>query len=200
MHARSVLLALAPALGLAACATSGSAPTAEVIRYHLPGTLDRGTVRVEPAQPGLSGQPFELAVASQLAGAGYPAATPAAPTQFIAVVDTRRQDRVGPDRPPAFSIGLGGGGFSGGRRGGGVGLGGGIGIPIGRNRPSTLVGTELNVLIKRASDQTTVWEGHATTVTDTRRAGTNADAIAQKLATALFTGFPGESGRTISVK
>ena len=192
-------LALLPLLALGACATSGALPPAEVIRYHLPAGVERGAAVVEPAQAGLMSQPFELAVARQLAANGYPAAT-AGPAPFVATVDVRQRERDGPPRRSRFSIGIGAGGFSGGRGGGGVGLGGGVGFPVGGGRASTLIETELSVLIKRRADQTTVWEGHARTITDPRRRDGNDATTADRLAAALFTGFPGESGRTISVK
>lgn len=188
------LLATLPAL--AACATTANAPV-EVLRYHLPQGVERGTVFVETAQAGLMSQPFEAAVARQLTANGYPLSDRAA-SLMIATVEVRRADRERP-RSSGLSIGLGGGGFSGGRRGGGVGLGGGVSFPVGGHR-SVDTATELSVLIKRRVDQTTVWEGHASTVRNARdRDGTD-QATAEKLAAALFTGFPGESGRTISVK
>ena len=55
---------------------------------------------------------------------------------------------------------------------------------------------ELAVTIKRRVDQSPVWEGRAQGVSDIK----SADQQAGKLAAALFTGFPGESGRTIEVK
>jgi hypothetical protein len=102
----------------------------------------------------------------------------------------------GPPRRSGFSIGLGAGGFSGGR-GGGVGFGGGVGIPVGGARNRQAEATELSVTIKRRVDQSPVWEGHARTAVagDVPR-----EAVAEKLARALFTGFPGESGRTIEVR
>ena len=52
-------------------------------------------------------------------------------------------------------------------------------------------------MIKRRVDQSPVWEGHARSVVG----GPTPDAaIADRLAAALFTGFPGESGRTITVR
>lgn len=191
--------ALLPLLPLAACTTSGGAlPPTEVIRYHLPAGVERGAATVEPAQAGLMSQPYEAAVARQLGLNGFPA--DAGPTPFVAVVEVHQREREGPPRRSAFSIGIGGGGFSGGRRGGGgVGIGGGVGFPVGGSRSSSVVETELSVLIKRRADQTTVWEGHARNVADVRRRDTSDAATADKLAAALFTGFPGESGRTISV-
>lgn len=189
--------ALFTALLLSACATTGPLPPAEVIRYHLPGDVGRGPAAVEPAQAGLMSRPFEAAVAQQLASNGYPAADgPAA--AYVAIVDIRQREREGPPKRSSFSIGIGGGTFSGGRRGG-VGLGGGVGIPIGGSGGSTLIETELNVLIKRRADQTTIWEGHARGLVDPRRRGATEQADADRLAAALFAGFPGESGRTISV-
>ena len=191
------IAALAALLPLAACATTGPLPPAEVIRYHLPGVVERGPASVEPAQAGYSRQAFETSVANQLAANGYPAASGAA-SPFVAVVDVRQREREGPPRRSSFSIGIGGGTFSGGRRGG-VGVGGGVGFPVGGGGASTILETELSVLIKRRADQTTIWEGHARGLVDPRRRGASEQADADKLAAALFTGFPGESGRTISV-
>ena len=189
--------ALLPALVLAGCSTTGPLPPTEVLRYHLPAGVERGTATVEPAQAGLMSQPYQAAVARQLSLNGYPAPT-GGPSQFVAVVDVRQREVAGPPRRSAFSIGIGGGTFSGGRHGG-VGLGGGVGIPVGGSRSSTYVETELSVLIKQRTDQTTVWEGHAHAAADLRRRDASDAALADKLAAALFTGFPGESGRTISV-
>lgn len=197
-------LLLAPAL-LAACATTGSYPTStDVIRYHL-GAPERGTVVVQPAgggdgvSSGLAAQPYAAAVSRALGAAGYAPAGPGGDTQFIALVDVRQvssEER----RPSPFSIGLGGGSFGGGRRGG-IGIGGGVGFPIGSGRRTTIDATELTVLIKRRVDQSPVWEGHARTVAPrTSMGGADLQTTADRLAQALFTGFPGESGRTITVQ
>ena len=58
--------------------------------------------------------------------------------------------------------------------------------------------TELSVRIRKGPDA--VWEGQAQSLTDTTAPGADANSIAQRLASALFSGFPGESGRTIEVK
>lgn len=195
MRVPAVLIA---ALAVSACATTARPGPTDVIRYHLGEPLPRGTVVVQPAsdyQP-LSSQPFADAVARQLGTVGYVPAAPGGAVQFIATVDVRRTAQEGPPRQSPVSIGIGGGGFSGGRRGG-FGLGGGVGFPIGGGRPTQVIGTELNVTIKRREDQSPVWEGHARTV----GGRPEADAVvADKLARALFTGFPGESGRTITVR
>jgi len=200
---RSIAALGLAAIGLAACTTTGSLPPTEVVRYHLGEPIARGTAAVQPlsgpAPASLEFQSYANAVQAALARAGYPAAAPGAAPEFIATVDFRRTTRPGPVRRSPFSIGLGGGSFSGGRHGG-VGLGGGVSFPIGRSRQSNLLLTELAVTIKRRADQSPVWEGQAHAVTDTRAPNATANGQATKLANALFTGFPGQSGRTIEVK
>jgi hypothetical protein len=173
------------------------------VRYHRGAeTVGRGAIVVEPLATGpvsLEFETYAAAVRAELARAGYPAAAPGAQPQYVAVVSYSRANRVGPPRRSPISIGIGGGGFSGGRRGG-LGLGGGVGLPIGGGGNSAVVVTELAVTIKQRVDQSPVWEGQAQTVADARRAGADAPAQAAKLASALFTGFPGESGRTIQVR
>lgn len=201
---RGATVAAFGALALAGCATTAPLPPTESVRYHRgPETVGRGTVAVEPLATGpvsLEFDTYAAAVRGELARSGYTPAAPGATPQYVAVVSYARSNRVGPPRRSPISIGLGGGGFSGGRRGGGVGLGGGVGFPIGGGGNSALVVTELSVTIKQRVDQSPVWEGQAQTVADARSTASDAGAQAAKLAAALFAGFPGESGRTIEVK
>lgn len=202
---RSLMVLGLASIGLAACTTTGSLPPTEVIRYHLGAPIARGTVAVQPlsgpAPASLEFQNYAGVVQGELQRVGYVPAPPGTIADFIATVDFRRANRAGPPRRSPISIGLGGGGFSGGGyRGGGVGLGGGISFPIGGNRRNEVIVSELAVTIKRRVDQSPVWEGRAQGVTDARAVGASTDALARKLAAALFTGFPGESGRTIEVK
>ena len=196
----ALLAPLALGAALSACATTGTASggPAEVLRYHLGEPLGRGTVVVQPADggDGLSAQPFAAAVARAIGTVGYALAPPGGDVQYIAVVDVRRRPVAARPRRSGFSIGIGAGGFSGGRRGG-VGLGGGVAIPVGGARSDVAADTELSVTIKRRVDLSPVWEGHARAVADR---GAPTDTVAEKLARALFTGFPGESGRTIEVR
>ena len=196
-------LALAVGFALAGCATSAPLPPTESVRYHRGAeTVGRGTIAVEPLAAGpvsLEFETYAAAVRAELLRSGYTIAAPGATPQYVAVVSYARSNRVGPPRRSPLSIGIGGGGFSGGR-GGGVGLGGGVGFPVGGGGNGALVVTELSVTIKNRADQSPVWEGQAQTAADARAAGSNAGAQAAKLASALFTGFPGESGRTIEVR
>jgi hypothetical protein len=202
-----MILALAVAgAGLAACTTVSLPPT-EVLRYHLGEPIDRGTVAVQPLSAGpasLEFKSYAAAVQGELLKSGYGVPAPAAKPQFIATVAFTRTTQAGPPRQSPISIGIGGGGFTGGggRRGGGggVGLGGGVGFPVGGGGRSAILVTELSVQIKRSADQSPVWEGRAQSFADARKADATTDIQAGKLARALFTGFPGESGRTIQVK
>lgn len=199
----NLALLLAAGAAVAACTTTASVPPTQVVRYHLDQPIARGTVAVQPLTPeagtSLSFAPFAAAVQARLIGLGYSVAPAGTLPDYVALTDLRQDEQVGPPRPSPFSIGLGAGGFSGGR-GGGVGLGGGVGIPIGHGKSQAVLASELSVTIKRRADQSAVWEGHARGVADLRSPTANADMVAAKLATALFAGFPGESGRTIDVR
>jgi len=102
-------------------------------------------------------------------------------------------------RRSGFSIGLGAGTGSYGRRGGaGVGVGGTI--PVGGRGTSEIISSRLSVRIQRRSDATVAWEGRSVTEA---RGGTplaSPAGAADRLAEALFRDFPGESGRTIRVR
>ena len=188
------------AAALAGCATTASLPPTDVIRYHLGAPIARGTIAVEPLSGGspasLEFKTYAAAVEAELLKVGYTLPPQGATPDFVASVGFTRTSREGPPRQSPVSIGIGGGGFSGGRRGGGVGLGGGIGFPLGKSRPTELLVAELSVTIKRRADQSPIWEGRAQGVSDIK----GADQQANKLARAVFTGFPGASGRTITVK
>lgn len=194
-------------LSLAGCATTAPLPPTQVVRYHLGEPIARGTVAVEPLAAGapasIEFKSYAAAVESELLRVGYVSPAPGARADFVATVDFRRSTADGPPRRSPISIGLGGGGFSGGGyRGGGVGLGGGLSFPVGGGRGQQVVVTELKVAIARRTGPQPgpVWEGSARAVTDLRSPDATADGQGRKLAAALFTGFPGESGRTIDVK
>ena len=64
-------------------------------------------------------------------------------------------------------------------------------------RANGSVATELAVRIQRRSDASGIWEGRAVAES---RADADRAALLDRLASALFRDFPGESGRTISVR
>ena len=195
--------AMVIAMGLGACATGPTHFPVETTRYHYDAVADRGTIGVEPLPGGgpasIEFKTYAAAVQTELMRLGYTAPAPGTPPQFLATVSFTRTDRPLPPRRSPISIGLGGGGYSGGgyRHGGGVGLGGGVSFPVGGGHARTGIVTELGVRIRRGPDA--IWEGQAQSLTDAGTPDGVADAIAARLAHALFTGFPGESGRTIEV-
>lgn len=191
------------ALALAGCATTARLPPTQVVRYHLGDDIPRGTVSVQPASggaPSLEFQSYAGAIGAELARIGYTPAAPGALADVIAIVEFRSHPEVGPPRRSPISIGIGAGGYSGGYRGGGVGLGGGVGFPIGGGGRQAVLVSDLSVTLKRRSDQTALWEGKAQGVVDARKPDATPPAQAQRLAAAMFTGFPGQSGRTIEVR
>ncbi|MDO7844639.1 DUF4136 domain-containing protein [Sphingomonas immobilis] len=197
------------AASLAGCETTGASAPTQVTRFHLGAPLERGTLNVEPMpgnQPAsLEFKTFAAAVQTELLKAGYDAPAPGAKEQYLAVVALQQDTREGPPRTSGLTIGLGGGGVIGGGGGyrgggGGVGLGGGVSFPVGKVRHQYFTLTNLSVTIQRARDKTVIWEGRAQTATRDRAPGGTAAEVAAKLADAMFRGFPGESGRTITVK
>lgn len=192
------LLALASAAALGGCATA-VAPV-EVTRFHIGNPPAGGTVAVTEMSGnpdvGLEFRTYAAAVAQELQRVGFSPVENAG-SDYVATVGFRRSFRpTGVDRSGRpVSVGVGGGVGSGGYSG----LGVGIGINL-SGKPKDVVTTELQVQIRRRSDSTTIWEGRAFT---NAREGTPAaqpGLAAAKLASALIGGYPGESGRTISVK
>lgn len=196
---RFVALAL-PALLLAGCAGTPINRPVEVLRYHT-DPVARGTISVEPAvgtpDTNADFRAFQDAVAAELTANGYSVAPVGSAPRYVATIAFRRGTRLTPDNGPSFSIGLGGGSF--GRSGG---VGGGVGVPVSGNKLREVVGTELSVKIaeRGAAGAGVIWEGRGMTEADTRLAMAAPETAARKVANALFQGFPGESGRTITVK
>lgn len=197
---RPVLAALGASLVLAGCASTGGGP-AQVTRFHLGQPIAPADIAIEP-RPGAGprGPEFETyagIVAAELTRLGFRPAGGLAGSEMVAVVDVTRGGREGRPRGSGLSVGLGGGT---GGYGGGVGVGGGISFPIGKSRSGEVVGTMLSVQLKRRSDGTVIWEGRARSEAPAGSAAADPDQAVRRLATVLFQGFPGESGRTITVK
>ncbi len=193
------------ALALAGCATTTPLPPTQVVRYHLGDDVARGTVALESVSGGTSSPEFQGyagVIQAELARIGYTPAAPGALPDFIAIADFHSSPQVGPPRRPRVSIGLGAGGFSGGGYRGRTAVGGdvGVGFPVGGGGREAVLVSELSVTLKRRADQTALWEGKAHGIVDARKPDATPPAQAQRLAAAMFTGFPGQSGRTIEVK
>lgn len=172
-----VLAAAALAAGCAAVGGDRSPRGISVTRTHLGGEIARGEVAVEPrfttqAAGGAYRPEFGAAVADELRALGFaPAATPAA-SEFIATVDVAAGTQaVLFARAP--------------------------GTPGGVAAPNALA-TQLTVGLVRRSDGSIVWRGRA--VTPSRAGEAISPATVQSLARAMFRDFPGETGRTITVR
>lgn len=172
----------------------------EVTRFHTPETLaalSHVAVVVVPA-PGagpdtLEAQVWRTAVERELAAAGFGAATPGA-ADVIAQVRVERQTYKPERRRGPVSVGIGGstGGWH-----SGVGLG--VGFNLGGG-PKAMVDTRLSVVIRARISGKSLWEGRAQS-SDKAKSGDAAPAVAApRMAHALFSGFPGQSGATIEVK
>jgi hypothetical protein len=197
-------LIAAPAL-LAGTTIAAAAPV-EITRFHTPQTLAQlgpGALVVAPA-PGIDAASLETrvwidAVSRALARQGFPAlAGGAARVAEVRLTSDRVEgfDRGGPRS--SVSVGVGNGWGGGWHRGSHVGLG--IGLGLGGSRRSEQVESELSVVIRDAATRAPLWEGRA--ITWTRAGARDADParLAERLAEALFAGFPGRSGETIEVR
>jgi hypothetical protein len=202
---KRLILAASLVLPLAACATA--APPVEVTRFHIDNPARSGTIEIEemPGNPDVSLEfrTYASAVSQAFRQAGF---TPAEGGQsdYVALVSFSRSFRPsGIDRSSdkPVSVGVGGAlGSGGGRRGGSF---GGLGVGVGINlsgKPKDIVTTQLHVQVRRRSDSTAIWEGRASTEAKQGSPAAQPATAAQKLATALIGGYPGESGRTITVK
>lgn len=188
--------ALAALALLGGCAAQ--APQSRVTRFHLGQPIARASVAIAPHTAGedasLEYESYVASVGRALEQQGFRITSDAASAELIALIEIDRASReVGPARAPgSLGIGLGTGGR-------GFGIGGSIDIPIGKPRARESVRTELFVQLKRRSEGSVIWEGRAVSEAGMRDAAEPAAAVA-RLAEALFRGFPGESGRTITVK
>lgn len=191
-------------LPLGACATA--VPPVEVTRFHIGNPVSSGSIAVEEMagnpDVGLEFRTYAAAVDQELQRVGFTSAGAGAgaggKSDYVALVGFRRTFRepgsYGNGGKPV-SVGVGGAVGSGGYSG----LGLGIGINL-SGKPKGQVFTELQVQIRRRADSATIWEGRAQTQAREGTPAAQPGLAAQKLAAALIGGYPGESGRTITVK
>ncbi|MBX9795839.1 DUF4136 domain-containing protein [Sphingomonas sp.] len=181
---------------LAGCATN--APV-RVTRFHLNTPIERVGVAALPMpgagsdSAGLETQFYARAIEQALATQGFATVAPGGTPGLLANFKINRTVRsLGVAQAPV-SVGIGGGSF-----GRGFGGGGSVAFPVGRAREREAYVTELFVQLKRPTGEV-VWEGRAQSQAEIGSKAANPADVAQKLANALFQGFPGQSGQTISV-
>lgn len=216
------LLTLASATILSGCASTRSFSTpVEVTRFASaeknplsasPIMLEIGITHADNIR--LDGAPSEFrapvasndgaylnAVANELEALGFAVTTENAP--YVATISVERFVEQAEKRSPV-SVG---GNASMGSYGSGVGLG--IGIDLSGPDPDR-IDTLLSIRIRPADDANrnagntrlaeAIWEGRARFTASANNELADPDLAAERLATALFSGFPGRSGETIVVE
>lgn len=168
----------------------------EVARFHLPDTtmLGQGTIAVMPG-PGmnptsLEQRSYETAVAAELTRLGYATNSAGSGAQLAMVRVTRHNGPGASGSPPVRIIG---GGTT-----GSYGTAAGVGLSFALGAPQ--VATELSVIIRDAASGKALWEGRASFTVPASSPLASTQLGAPKLAQALFAGFPGQSGETLTIR
>ncbi len=205
---RLILAPLAAALLLAGCTHTYVSPVS-VTRFvgAEPTRLGQGRIEVRPA-PGeaidsIDYDAFANAVAAQLERLGYrvvPGATSSSEeisgrvsAPQVAEIRVIRTAERPEKRHRPVSVGVGG---ETGSYGSGVGLGVGIDLS---GPPPKVTSTQMSVFIRDTATRQSLWEGRAEFSASNHTPYESEKAAAQAMASALFAGFPGESGRTVEV-
>lgn len=191
------------ALALPACAGSYTGPV-EVTRFvaERPGpALGQGTITItfpEEMENQTARNAFAAAVADELSALGYSVILDgSAQAENLAAIRTSRNPIAAASSRGPVSVGVGGG-VGGGRRGSFGGGGVGIGINLGGGSSGPNVLSELSVRIS-GPDGASQWEGRAQQATSINSDYSDVDASARILAAALFAGFPGGNGETVTI-
>lgn len=133
---------------------------------------------------GSEDESFRAAVAEQLGKVGYtmPGATSGAQSAEVSVQHALVQPPEPPHSPVAGGLAVGGG-----NRGSGV----GVAIALDFSKPlKALIATRLEARIRDSATKEILWEGHAEVLTREGDRHWTTQALASRLAAALFKGFP----------
>ena len=204
MNIAKLSLAAFAALALAA---PTAATEVEITRFHTAESLALaapGPIAVR-AGAGLEGNTLEAqvwldAVAAALTRQGFtvvPNATRVAEVNLDQSVV--RHDAARPRSGVSVGVGVGSGGGWYGRRRSGLDLGVGLGFLLGGNRSNEVLDSTLSVTI-RDLNGAHAWEGRAEAAPRAKSKDAHMRALADEMATKLFSGFPGESGATIRAR
>ena len=168
-----------------------------IVQPDMP-VVNEPTLPVGGTAPGLEWQTYAAAVSRQLDLLGFRAARMSDSVAEEYVV-TLSVDQASSEihRESPVNVGLGG---STGSYGSGLGVGVGINLnSLFGGGSGTMVDTRMAVRITRTGDSLPLWEGRAQTQARVGAPAAQPGLNADKLATALFRGFPGRSGETITV-
>jgi hypothetical protein len=196
MKTRAPLLAiLAASLALSACVV----PTGpvEVTRYNRAAegmVYGTGSYSIKATDAAGKNQslvlsPYLAAVAREMQLAGYKEKL--LDSDVTAEITLSTSSRAQTRSP--VSVGVGG---STGNLGSGVGIGANIDLS---GAGKAQVETILTVKIRRRADSLVIWEGRAAQTAKQGSPAAQPGIAASKLASALFSGFPGVSGETVRV-
>lgn len=200
MHFKNNLPLLGAAL-LASALTGCVTPTGpvDVTRFvqndallQVDGQYKGSFIFDSEASKSLALTPYRSAIAREMQQIGFNAAASSetSPADYIINLNV---DRYQSERPKNSNVSVGGSASTGSF---GSGLGLGLGIDLSGRKKRTH--TELSVRISK-NDQS-IWEGRALQSAKTGSPAAQEGIAASKLASALFQGFPGRSGETITVE
>jgi hypothetical protein len=175
----------------------------DVTRFHLLArpapTVAGASIMVEPAPPPGPDAPaaapalqfgaLAAMAATELGRAGFKPPASGASADYIARIALNGSSEQVTRRSP-ISIGIGGG-----RGGWNGGVSGGVAFPLGGGT-RTVTTAMMSMQIRRASDNSAVWEGRASATAPTADPYSAAPALLK----ALLGGFPGPSGQSLTVK
>ena len=184
----AMLLALA-ATGCAS-GSGGKASAAggvEVGRFHLgEQTIARSQIAIEPFDRADSNRAefpgYAAAVGRELTRLGWTVVPAGRSTEQVALIDVEQGSREAIAALSAARIGRG------------------ISPLPAEGSAANVTATLLEVGIRRRSDGTVFWEGRAVTEARTGTPGAASAGAVDRLASALFRDFPGESGRIVRVR
>lgn len=205
---------LSGSMFLSACAGGKHMPV-EVTRFHTAQLVAGGSLAIMPHDPTMKNtfeyQKYSASLATILTQVGFQVVPNPQQADFILTYDVMRGTRyqnnainAGDNRPHGGismggGYGSGGGGFGGGFGGGGISTG--FSIPVGNGyRTSPRVETMLTAQLSRHDTHQVIWEGHAKTQAKSNAPEGNPDWAVNRLATAMFSNFPGPSGEMEKIK
>ena len=205
MRKLAILLAV-PALAVSVPAL---ATEVEVTRFHTPDSLQAaapGPVMVRAVE-GLEADSLESrvwldAVSRQLERQGFTVVADAPRAVEVSLEQNvvERGSRRGGSRT-GVSVGVGVGSGGGWHYGGGTRVGVGLGMSFGGGgRSGELLDSRLSVALVDAGTGTHIWEGRAEASPRERSKDADPARLSDEMASALFAGFPGESGATIGYR
>jgi hypothetical protein len=179
------------AVSLAGCSTTGGGGGSrgggvDVARFHLGEPVARAQIAIEPYDKADSVRADYPAVAAaverQLTRLGWTVVRTVGQSEQVALVDLTQGTRETVAAQTSARVGRG------------------LAPSPASGSSAGIVASLLEVGIKRRSDGTLFWEGRAVGEARSGAAEAAPMAAAERLATALFRDFPGESGRTIRIR